>query len=376
MVIDLAPSTITGNIVPGPFSPQRFATGYTNATDCEVFSNTLNGLRTNDFVTLSGVVVKPGSGPNLINGGPYEIEIIPANTSFKLNLDSTGWGEWQSGGVWTSGEAGTIQFVDNGNGILTSTTFGNSGTINYTNGNVTLSHTAGAGIAVDLTFSYYPNLPVMGIRTRELQNSANDQTIFFDQKYAYVFNASFNSFNEFIPGTTWNAHGANADTQATDFFWSTNYWVSSTVIPGTATPFFTTSNIKLFWETNNTGQFGALADPPRITDGTTWVDFDSSTWNQIDATNFLWNFLSMLPFRGRMVTFNTWEGTTKAGAANYSNRIRWATIGNPFIPFSAGPPAKGSWRSDIRGQGGFLDIPTSEDIISIGFVRDNSGYLL
>jgi len=31
----------------------------------------------------------------------------------------------------------------------------------------------------------------------------------------------------------------------------------------------------------------------------------------------------------------------------------------------------GSWRDDIRGQGGFLDIPTSEDIISIGFVRDN-----
>jgi hypothetical protein len=38
---------------------------------------------------------------------------------------------------------------------------------------------------------------------------------------------------------------------------------------------------------------------------------------------------------------------------------------------SAGPPATGSWRDDIRGQGGFLDIPTSEDIVSVGFVRDN-----
>ena len=39
--------------------------------------------------------------------------------------------------------------------------------------------------------------------------------------------------------------------------------------------------------------------------------------------------------------------------------------------YTAGPPAAGSWRDDIRGQGGFLDIPTSEDIVSVGFVRDN-----
>src|SRR5690606_33289823 len=134
---------------------------------------------------------------------------------------------------------------------------------------------------------------------------------------------------------------------------------------------FTTTNFKLFWVTNNTGQFGVNADPVRITDGTTWVDFFPSTWSQIDATNFLTNFLCMLPFRGRMVTFNTWEGPTAAGSIHYRQRIRWSTIGNPFIPYAAGPPATGSWRDDVRGQGGFLDIPTSEDIVSVGFVRDN-----
>lgn len=222
---------------------------------------------------------------------------------------------------------------------------------------------------VAATFNYYTNLPVMGIRTRELKNSTNDQTVFFDQKYAYIFNNGVMAFEEFIPGTTWNAH--NGGVASTDFFWSTNYWVSST-------PIFSTSNQKLFWVTNNTGQFGALADPPRITDGTTWVDFYSdaspvvdSPWAQIDATNWLVNWLSMLPFRGRMVTFNTWEGLNATSAQNFSNRIRWSTIGNPFIAYSNGPPATGSWRDDIRGQGGFLDIPTSEDIISIGFVRDN-----
>ena len=215
-----------------------------------------------------------------------------------------------------------------------------------------------AGTAVQ----YFPGLPIMGIRIRELQNSANDQTIVFDQNYAYVFNSGTQAFQEFIPGTTWNAHAG--DVTATDFFWSTNYWTSDGIV-------FGTSGKKLFWETNNTGRFGNTADPPRITDGTTWVDFDSSTWNRIDATNFLFNYLSNLPYRGRMVTFNTWEGTSKASAMNFPNRIRWSTIGNPFIPYTNMAPAKGSWRDDIRGQGGFLDIPTSEDIIAVGFVRDN-----
>lgn len=212
---------------------------------------------------------------------------------------------------------------------------------------------------------YFPGLPVMGIRTREIQNSANDQTIFFDQDYAYIFNSSTLAFQEFIPGTTWNA--AALDVSSTDFFWSTNYWTSDGVN-------FGTTGVKLFWETNNSGHSGATSDPPRITDGATWLDFTSGTWSQIDATNTLYNWLANLPYRGRMVTFNTWEGLTSAGptsAQNFSNRIRWSTIGNPFINFTAGPPATGSWRDDIRGQGGFLDIPTSEDIVSVGFVRDN-----
>ncbi len=255
-----------------------------------------------------------------------------------------------------------IVFTDQGNGTLTSPTPGNSGTINYSNGDIVLIHTAGAGVASTAAFSYYPGLPVMGIRTRELQNVSNDQTVFFDQKYAYIFNAGVNMFQEFIVGTTWNAASAGVD--SIDFFWSTNYWVSDPVN-------FTSTNIKLFWVTNNSGRSGALSDPPRITDGVTWVDFPSGTWNRIDATEFLFNWQNMLPFRGRMVVFNTWEGTTAASAAHHSNRIRWSTIGNPFIPYTAGPPAAGSWRDDIRGQGGFLDIPTSEDIVAIGFVRDN-----
>lgn len=277
---------------------------------------------------------------------------------------------------------GTTYTDPNRDGVLLATGgTGTGGTINYAT--TLMSINGGGGETVTGTVQYYPGLPVMGIRTEELENSINDRTIFFDQVYAYVFNGGTSQFQEFIPGTTWNAEGEGVD--GVSFFWSTNYWVSQTTIPGTATPLFTTNNVKLFWETNNTGQFHAKQDPPRITDGTTWVDFYDDTnptvnspWAQINATpTYLINFLSMLPYRGRMVVFNTWEGTNAAGSIQYSNRIRWSTIGNPFIPYAnavVGPPAipaKGSWRDDIRGQGGFLDIPTSEDIVSIGFVRDN-----
>lgn len=261
---------------------------------------------------------------------------------------------------------GTDVFVDPGttanpaNQILLTNSLGVTHTLNRVTGTLTIT-----GSITNTSVQYFPGLPVMGIRIRELQNSAIDQTVFFDQDYAYIFDSSSNQFQEFIPGTTWNSAGLGVS--GTNFFWSTNYWLSSN-------PPFTTTNRKLFWVTNNSGSQGANADPPRITDGTTWIDFTSGSWSQINATDTLFNWLAMLPFRGRMVVFNTWEGTTASGPAsaeNFSNRIRWATIGNPFINFTNGPPAAGSWRDDIRGQGGFLDIPTSEDIISVGFVRDN-----
>ncbi len=265
---------------------------------------------------------------------------------------------------------GTDIFVDPGTTddpsvqVLLTNSAGATHTLNRVTGTLTIT-----GSIASTPIQYYPGLPIMGIRTREVTNSANDVTIVFDQDYAYIYNSSIMAFQEFIPGTTWNAHAGSVS--ATDFFWSTNFWTSD------ATTFLgTVVGTKLFWVTNNTGQFGALMDSPRITDGVTWVNFNSGTWNQLEGgmtPNFLVNWATMLPFRGRMVVFNTWEGPNNDGSSsiNYSNRIRWARIGNPFIPFDVGSPAKGSWRDDIRGQGGFLDIPTSEDIIAIGFVRDN-----
>lgn len=239
---------------------------------------------------------------------------------------------------------GTIVFIDQGNGQFTSVTAGNSGSINYVSGVVTLTHTAGVGKATTISFNYFPGLPVMGLRSRELNSINVEQLIAFDTVYAYKYS---NGWEEFIPGTTWTG----TDYQ---FFFSTNYWVGN-------------GNQKIFWVTNFSGVSG---DPIRYTNGSAWIDFAPT----IDAAgNVLAQCLAILPFRGRLLVFNTLEGGSLASSASYTNRIRWSAIGNPFSSTSSivSTVNPNAWRDDIRGQGGYLDIPTSESIVAVGFVRDN-----
>jgi hypothetical protein len=236
----------------------------------------------------------------------------------------------------------TLIYTDPGGTGIIYQGFIPAGTINYQTGAVTGIPTPYSNSSV---YGYYPNLPVMGIRSREVNTgyvNNIDQTIFFDTKYAYVYNALTNTITEYLPGTTWTGTNFN-------FFWTTNYWTS----PSTGQ--------KLMWASNFSGTGG---DPFRYTDGLTWTNFVAPL-GQIDATgtNFFCNALCLIPFRGRLVAFNTLEGATLGTSTQFSNRIRWAAIGNPLTT--------NAWRDDIQGQGGFLNIPTNQDITSVGFVRDN-----
>jgi len=242
----------------------------------------------------------------------------------------------------------TVIFTDQGDGTFTANTAGNSGTINYATGDISLIKTTGGGVIPTAVFSYYPGLPVMGLRQEELNTTNAERLIAFDTVYAYKFVAG--SWQEFIPGTVWT--GTNYQ-----FFWSTNYWVGD-------------GNQKIFWVTNFSGTLG---DPIRYTNGTTWANFAPITSSALGVDTRLEQCLVMLPFRSRMVVGNTLEGQSLATSVAFPNRIRWSAIGNPFSEVSAVVSVvnANAWRDDIRGQGGYLDIPTSEDIISFGYVRDN-----
>jgi hypothetical protein len=231
-------------------------------------------------------------------------------------------------------------FVDQGNGILTNATAGNSGTINYLTGSVTLITTVGAGHATTVTMTYYPMLPVMGILKRDVATTGIDSTIFFDTTYAYQY---VNGFQELVTGTTWT--GTNVD-----FFWAANYQG--------ATP-----DLRYFFTTNNNINIvGATYDPIRYYNNTTWTNLQPL----LTATTTLWQALILIPYYGRLLALNTWEGATAdtyTASTNFFARCRFSQIGDPTDQTNG-------WRSDIFGRGGFIDAPTNEAIVSAAFFRN------
>jgi len=211
-------------------------------------------------------------------------------------------------------------------------------TIDYSTGDITVTHSVNdlAAANVTLTLAYYPSLPVMGIFTRNIAAINAEDTIAFDTKYSYIFNNGSDDWNEWIAGTTWSGNNSN-------FFMSTNYWQSVT-------------NIDLFWVTNFSGTAG---DPIRYTDGINWTNF----LPVINGTNEMHQCRFMLPYKGRLLAFNTYEGGTLATSVHYPQRLRYSQNGDPTDQVNG-------WLDDTPGRGGFIDCPTNEHILAFGFIRD------
>ncbi len=267
-----------------------------------------------------------------LNGGQS------VNLKTALSLESTA--SIVPGTISLTGSVdGTLYRDPAANGILTATGgTGTGGTINYVTGLLTI--TAGGGETVSGTIQYYPTLPVMGILKRDVETFGIDSTVFFDTKYAYQY---VNGFQELVPGTTWT--GTN-----TDFFWAANYQG--------ATP-----NLRYFFETNNNIDITAgLYDPIRYYNNTTWTNLEPL----VTATVTLWQALILIPYYGRLLALNTWEGPTGStftGAVNFFARCRFSQIGDPTDQTNG-------WRSDVFGRGGFIDAPTNEAIVSAAFFRN------
>lgn len=323
-------------------------TAITNANPGQVTSPD-HGLLTGMKVTFSGV-----GGMTQLNGNTFIITEVDAN-NFTIGVDTTAFGVYTTGGMWVNQpnaeiQAGTViiniatvatPFIDQGNGILTNATPGNSGVINYVTGVITIITTAVAGSAVTASLGIFPALPVMGILQREIPTIGIDSTIFFDTTFAYQY---VNGFIELVPGVVWTG-------SITDFFWAANYQG--------ATP-----NLRYFFVTNDNITAGAALpyDPIRYYNNTTWTDFQPA----LTATTKLYQALILIPYYGRLVALNTWEGTNGGGAAaanNFFARATFSQVGDPTDQTNG-------WRYDIFGRGGFIDAPTNEAIVSAAFFRN------
>lgn len=330
-----------------------------NANPGNVTTTYPHGLSNGDFVIFTGITGAVG-----YNNQIFIITVVD-DFNFTIGVNAGAFGAYTGGGSWISThpisstepnssiEPGSvtvvihagpdITFQDQGDGTLTSLTPGNSGTINYINGNITLTHTAGLALT-SISYNYFPDFPVMGIWQREIPAINDEETVFFDTKYAYKFVGS--DFQEFAPGTAW--FGSDAD-----FFWATN-WRGST------------ADSRLFFVTNFVNDSN---DPIRYTSGGAWTDFAPYVSRNnppdplIDIK--LYQARILIPYYGRLLALNTWEGTETggyAGAVNFFARCRYSQIGDPT--------AADAWRSDQFGKGGFIDAPTSEQITSAIFFKN------
>jgi len=274
---------------------------------------------------------------NTAAGPPNTVTIT--NIFSTLSLEATG--ELQPGSVdITVAAPDSATFSDNGDGTFSVTGSGVSAGsyVDYVTGKIVLKFTSlTGGAAITAALSYFPGLPVMGIIQREIALLNDEQTIWFDTVYAYIFGGM--NFQEFIPGTTWNASNS-------DFFWGFNY---RGINPGDRLLFVTDFVC-------------ASANPMRYTDGATWTNFAPL----VSATTTLFQARILIAYYGRLIALNVFEGTTAGGyggASQIANRCR-------FSQYNASPVDVNAWRSDIFGKGGFIDAPTSEEITGATFVKN------
>ena len=186
---------------------------------------------------------------------------------------------------------------------------------------------------------FYPSFPVMGLIDYETNDTNNDFLIGFDTRYAYKYVSGWTRLNGEAVGGDAVWHGSNSE-----FFWGCTW----TGISAADKVHFVTNFNEL--ETRFMRYF--------LTTTNQWNSFRP----QISATpDYLYSARIIVPFRNRLVCFNTWEGNVSPGS-NYQNRCRYSQIGSPLDV--------NAWRQDIAGRGNAIDAPTTEAIITVEFIKD------
>lgn len=233
-------------------------------------------------------------------------------------------------------DASTFTDLGNGNFSVTGKGVAAGSFINYNTGALTLNFNPAlvGGQTVTAVFGYYPTQPVMGAPVRQSSTLNVDQTIFFDQTYAYVYTGT--EFVEWIPGTAWTGNDH-------EFFWGFNYRGAA---PQDLILFVTNFN---------------LMDPMRYSNTATWTNFAPLS----TATDTIYQARIIISYYGRLLLMNVWEGPTmggSGGAVNITNRMRFSALGDPTNV--------DAFRTDIFGKGGVIDAPTNQAITGATYIKN------
>lgn len=319
-------------------------TAATNAANCLITSNG-HTLITGDTVTIEGVI-----GMTQLNGETYTITFVNAN-QFTLDVDSTLFGVYISDGVWSS---------------PSSTNFG---TINYISGVIVLTTTAPALTASTATFAYYPVLPVMGLESYVEKTEEFIQTIGFDTKYAYNI-SPVDPYN--MPSVSYYKNPA-VDATLLPGYVPKNVWTPITWNGQDYQQFWTTNYEGAFWATNG---IEVPFDPTFV--GMQFAPTIDITYVSHTTTTLTLTITSSPLVIGDFVFVNEWTGTD-ANTLNYQSGYVTAIAPNivitfPFASLGVGPFAPGivqylTNRSDVTKDciRWYDGDPTNGSVASPGF---------
>ena len=238
--------------------------------------------------------------------------------------------------VGQSFSIGTTVFTVYQNGAMYSTGAA-TGTYNTATGSVSI---VGNNTNPLTDVYFYPGQPVLSLSQYDPINQGLQQTMAFDQQFAYFYN---NGWGRITGGSdTWTG-------SFTDYYWTTNYRGPSEAD-------------RYYFITNNTA-----ADGIRYYDGTTFTQIAPYIRDSGDTLD---TALLLVSFKNRLLAFNTLETTVApAGQARYPNRMRFSQIGNPIENNGADIP-NAAWNENSPGKGGAIDAPTTESIISASIIKD------
>lgn len=202
------------------------------------------------------------------------------------------------------------------------------GTTTATFNTVTGAYTF-AGAPAGTQIFFYPNLPVMGLISRETTSINFEPLIGFDTQFSYTYTG--NGWTRFDAATAFTGTDA-------DFFWGANWRGLN-------------ADDNLLFVTNF-----VQADGIKYTQGTNWTTITpivNGAGDQIFTARIIF------PFKDRLVLLNTIETQ-----GSFQNRCRFSQNGSPISADAFHEP------SLTPGKGGFIDAPTKEAIITARILKD------
>lgn len=307
---------------------QATITGATQASQCVL--TCVNSFQAGDSIMISGVV-----GMTQLNGNEYQI-VFQTPNSITINIDSTLFSSYTSGGniidisssvvnnlTFTTSAATTNTFDINantsaasaytGNGVAS--TFSNPSTGAFT---VQFNPAFSSNGTILADFSYFPNIPVMGLKTfipfspaLTFSSIPQNQLVAFDTTYSYQVNQ--NDINSpFYDVSFYKNSGNPVVWTGEDYqqFWTWNYqgalWTTNGV------PGFQYQKITSISYVDSTDLTLTITSSPAIVGDYVWI-------NEISATNTPSNYKTINGQTGKVTAIGAGTITVNFPNANIAN---------------------------------------------------------